>query len=309
LQKHQWWMHGIPLTIGIGLAFAGIPFYENVVVGCHVSIPPYASWYPTIIFTLAPIFIVIIGATAITIRVYLKVRNQVRSTKRWRFLSQSASASSSRNTNIQNSSSIILPQEDTSSREFTSQQPSRSRVIAQPPVAAASQQMERGVFWQAFWYLSAFYITWTLNAVAILKAGMDMEDNSRNNRHIGVYWLWLTFVMFGPLQGHWNAIVYFRPRVIRYYRRRQRLVGTRRPIFWEFIPCCGFAGGKGSPQIPVGETEAVSTPMSSMRSSRNASNNIEDIQDKEGDFELQKMPDDLGIFPIQEDDAKSQAEP
>mmetsp|Transcript_1012 Transcript_1012/g.1846 ORF Transcript_1012/g.1846 Transcript_1012/m.1846 type:complete len:95 (-) Transcript_1012:430-714(-) len=37
-----------------------------------------------------------------------------------------------------------------------------------------------------------------------------------------MYPLWLTFVILSPLQGFWNAAIYFRPRIVLYWKRTRR---------------------------------------------------------------------------------------
>jgi hypothetical protein len=57
LKLNQWWLHGVPLLIGIVLAFGGILFYQNNIVVCHIQCPPYfeETWYPGMSFS-SPLF-------------------------------------------------------------------------------------------------------------------------------------------------------------------------------------------------------------------------------------------------------------
>lgn len=33
LKRNLWWLHGVPVTLGVGLALGGIPFYQVMPFG------------------------------------------------------------------------------------------------------------------------------------------------------------------------------------------------------------------------------------------------------------------------------------
>jgi hypothetical protein len=87
LDKIRIYMHAIPLVIGFGLAFAGIPFYEGSVWGCHIPPDPFgtdAGVKNVTLFATGPIAFTILFATSMMIAVYLKVRRDTRKAQRWR---------------------------------------------------------------------------------------------------------------------------------------------------------------------------------------------------------------------------------
>ena len=78
--------------------------------------------------------------------------------------------------------------------------------------------MDRRVFWQAFLYLSAFYATHSVHFSLLLTAWLGIGAD--NNPQAGLYAGWVLFAIFTPLQGFWNAFIYFRRRFTQ-KRRRQ----------------------------------------------------------------------------------------
>uniref|UniRef100_A0A7S1GLW7 Uncharacterized protein n=1 Tax=Cyclophora tenuis TaxID=216820 RepID=A0A7S1GLW7_CYCTE len=78
--------------------------------------------------------------------------------------------------------------------------------------------IEREVFWQSVFYLSALYLTWPILIFA----------TNRSAELLGVYGFWLAVYTLVPLQGALNAIVYFRPRVWRHNAKRRRLRSSGR---------------------------------------------------------------------------------
>jgi len=69
------WLFICPITIGIGLAFAGIPFYDNVILWCNNS----ASFWPEVLVAIA-----IMTITVIMIDLCFYVFQVERKTARWR---------------------------------------------------------------------------------------------------------------------------------------------------------------------------------------------------------------------------------
>jgi len=194
LRRFSRWFHS-PSVIGIGLAFAGIPFYDFDVWACYIPPPPLSpnSWAISI-FLIVPVSIVIVTATVNMLLVYLSVRSQDAIGEKWRFRS-SASPQTSPNTSSVSSGTSDL------NRRRSSQISSRQ-----------SQTMERAVFWQCFLYLGAFYLTWP---ILIVSQFMSEEGEAG-------FGFWATVFALAPAQGMWNLIVYVRPRLQQRMQRRRR---------------------------------------------------------------------------------------
>lgn len=75
-----------------------------------------------------------------------------------------------------------------------------------------SNQMEKDVAYQASFYLLNFWLSWPIYMFATLGI----------NRLRFPYWFWVTLLFLVPLQGFTNALVYFRPRIVRRMTKRKR---------------------------------------------------------------------------------------
>jgi hypothetical protein len=71
--------------------------------------------------------------------------------------------------------------------------------------------MEHAVFLQSFFYLSGFLITWPIFFVAMLNAARDD------------YAFWVALCILSPLQGFWNALIYFNRRLSKVLCRRKHV--------------------------------------------------------------------------------------
>jgi len=72
------------LLIGFGLAFAGIPYYDYYVYGCHFKPYPYGPLWIVLVFAVIPISFSVLSITISMLFVYLAVRRTSRSSRRWR---------------------------------------------------------------------------------------------------------------------------------------------------------------------------------------------------------------------------------
>jgi hypothetical protein len=137
LKKQQLWLHIPALIVGVALAFGGIPVYGNALWGCYAPPPPLAKIHYNIVISAA-----ICTANAILtvnmVLVYLAVRKQMIAARKSRMSWMDRDVSSSG--------------VDASDGSF---QPRRR---AMPEMVI--QKMERQTFWQALFYLAAFYLTW-----------------------------------------------------------------------------------------------------------------------------------------------------
>lgn len=145
-------LFGVPLLVGFIFTFAGIPYFDNMILWCNNT----AKWWPDI-----PLAIAIVAATCLMVSICVHVYFTERASDRWRGRRESR----------------------------------RSR-----------RSLANQVFWQSFWYIIAFYITWV--------------------PYLALQYTWATgkafssygFILFAgtmvPLQGAWNCFVYIRPRYL-----------------------------------------------------------------------------------------------
>jgi len=75
LKKFRIWFYVCPIVTGLAFAFAGIPFYTNMILWCNNG----AKWWPEI-----PVIISIIAATAVMAAVCVHVHKEEQASKRWR---------------------------------------------------------------------------------------------------------------------------------------------------------------------------------------------------------------------------------
>mmetsp|Transcript_4658 Transcript_4658/g.8081 ORF Transcript_4658/g.8081 Transcript_4658/m.8081 type:complete len:344 (-) Transcript_4658:476-1507(-) len=194
MRRVQYWFYGVPVVVGMTLAIYGIPFYKNVAIFCHIDVPPLeAAALPIVMLLLVPDATVSVLATAMMGFVYIKVRHQTQRTARWHF--RASSSSISRSPARRGRSSDV--------------QASRDR----------SLQLDRQVFWHSVFYLSAFYATHTVQFYAVLNSWLHPQKRFSGQDS---YLVWLLFTVLTPLQGFWNAFIYFRPRFLQELRRRKR---------------------------------------------------------------------------------------
>ena len=85
LRKIRVWLHGIPLTVGFTLAFAGLPEYTLQIFGCYfVNYPLKYRWQDLTFFALVPSVVAITTITGLTIRIFLHVYWESKRSNKWR---------------------------------------------------------------------------------------------------------------------------------------------------------------------------------------------------------------------------------
>eukprot|EP00980_Cylindrotheca_fusiformis_P007124 scaffold1497_cov122-Cylindrotheca_fusiformis.AAC.2 len=215
LQRLKYWFHVPTLVFGFGLAFAGIPYYYNMFLFCHI--PPAVEesvWWTSgggsesvsfsgsesnsllTIFSIVPISIVFIVGGVNMIVIYLHVRKQDRAANRWRMGHRLAQRSADASTSFQSSSSWTkFPRPKEKTREV-----------------APSNRLSNEVWWQAVFYMGSFLMAWPIYFYGTLNTLDEWENFS----------FWITCSAMYPLQGFWNAFVYFRPRLFEYFRKKVR---------------------------------------------------------------------------------------
>eukprot|EP00980_Cylindrotheca_fusiformis_P000742 scaffold174_cov98-Cylindrotheca_fusiformis.AAC.11 len=213
IQRLKYWFHVPTLLTGFGLAFAGIPYYDSIFLLCHippaVDIPRWgASGDDSLsitstetnglltVFSIVPISIVFIVGGINMIVIYLHVRKQDEAANRWRMGHRLAQNAADAPTSCQSSSSWSkFPRPKTMIREV-----------------APANRLSKEVWWQAVFYMGSFLMAWPIYYYANFNT-LDQWEN---------YSFWVACCTLYPLQGFWNAIVYFRPRLFEFFRKQER---------------------------------------------------------------------------------------
>jgi len=94
IKKYRYFFILPPILVGLVLAFAGIPFYDNIYLMCHVP-PPYdvgfddvqytkaSNWGPLIALSMVPICLVTAGGCLNMSLIYFHVRKEEKAAQRW----------------------------------------------------------------------------------------------------------------------------------------------------------------------------------------------------------------------------------
>lgn len=142
MKKVKIWLFLCPIVVGLSLAFAGIPFYDNVILWCNNA----ASWWPDI-----PVAVAIVIATGVMSIVCWDVYKKEKASKRWKMTRRGSSTGTS--LGRQSSSADISTR-----REYSSASTSMRRQDSS--ANRNNESFTSKVTRQTFWYLMAFYMTW-----------------------------------------------------------------------------------------------------------------------------------------------------
>mmetsp|Transcript_35898 Transcript_35898/g.78650 ORF Transcript_35898/g.78650 Transcript_35898/m.78650 type:complete len:776 (+) Transcript_35898:89-2416(+) len=151
MDKVKRWLFILPIIVGLGFAFGGIPFYENMILWCNNG----ADYWPDI-----PVAVAIGIATIVMATVCWHVYQEEKASAKWR---KQGDASNSR-----------------------------------------GDSLSSKVFWQSFFYLMAFYLTWPVY--------LALQYTWSSGKAFTSYGFVLAAGTMVPLQGFYNALVYFRAR-------------------------------------------------------------------------------------------------
>lgn len=208
LKRYRWPFHLIPGVAALTMALAGIPGYAPSFLSCRVA--GDSAIYNRVL-VIAPLAIVTCGVTIIMLRIYWHVRQTTRVTQRWDFERENTPATT-----------VPAPPdpEAPSSRTFSPRASARSmtQLVRKTSIVIVENvqnatgtptRMEKMVFWQCFFFLIVFYVTWAFFYVSQFWSTLS-------------FWFWLTVVFFTPLQGFFNAMVYIRPRLSRHLQNKRR---------------------------------------------------------------------------------------
>ena len=195
LQKY--FMTGPPM-LAVALASAAIPYYRPFYVACLVSNPNtevdrYADeWRYLVIFSILPIGIAILISVCNLAAILRFVIKQNQRANKWRFDTQGSKFTGS---NSQTNSNETFPPSSEMTQNLQDRK-SRKR--------APRSKAEIAVFWQAFWYVMAFLLTWMVYLIGQFKPYFSSDDEH-------LYSFWITLLFLNPLMGFWNAFVYVKP--------------------------------------------------------------------------------------------------
>lgn len=197
LRRLRFWLIGVPVIIGLGMAFAVIPFvYQNLTV-CDVE--PYGSLSENLwqlVFSVVPVLTACLVIITLLVVIYLKVRKTRSTIKKW------------------SSRASVL--EDRSSSERGGRSTVKGKMLVGRPKLsrkATRDRLEHDVFVQCCMYAAVFGISWPLWTVGKIHG-------TRFDLPLG---FWLLVVISTPLQGFNNALCYYRPF------RQPRRKGSSRP--------------------------------------------------------------------------------
>jgi hypothetical protein len=186
LRRLKFWLIGVPVIIGFGMAFAVIPFvYQNIAI-CDVE--PYGTHsenlWQLLVFSVIPVLTACLVIVTLLVIIYLKVRKTRSTIKKW----------SSRATVLGEGSLGGTRGRSTVKARTTLGRPTLSR-------KATKDRLEHEVFAQCCMYAAVFGISWPLWTVGKIHG-------TRFDLPLG---FWLLILISTPLQGFNNALCYYRP--------------------------------------------------------------------------------------------------
>lgn len=150
------------------------------------------NWTYLTVFSILPIGIAVLISVGNLIAICRFVWKTNRKAARWRFPSSTVEMSEER-------ADGQLADQSGSLRGSTVK-----RTMARSSGPTAASRTEAIVFWQAFWYVMAFLLTWVIFIVGQFKPYFSTDDRT-------LYTFWTTLCILNPLMGFWNAFVYVKP--------------------------------------------------------------------------------------------------
>jgi hypothetical protein len=214
LRKLRKWLFGIPILLGTIFSASSIPFIQTGVVGCQIS-PPMPLATTEVLRELGlpylywPFiwFMIVPGYTAIFYSTMITLYMLYR-----------------------------MKKVDQRSKKWVMSQVHESQKRSAKHPITALTKLRGEVFLQCFQYLVAVYITWLLFLTVMIQS-----------KHLimGHFGLWILFYFLVSIQGFLNCLVYFRPRIVRYWRT------------WKKKKC---GNSKHQDNLPAAMTEPSSKP-------------------------------------------------
>ena len=233
--KYEKYMHIIANTIAITIAVAGLPLtlYNNANLWCWIAAYPegsegfnghdehgdiecergHGSWMYRWIFFYAPLWAIIVSITFIMILLTQSIRLEEKHYIELMRCEDDPSNMNSPDSNrptggVEESkssrqSNIIRPTPEEraigNEESATANASSSNNIRPAPPPQTFKLERSRKMFYQALFYVGAFYLTWwapTINRLIQMANGESY------------YFFMLATAIFAPLQGFFNFIVY-----------------------------------------------------------------------------------------------------
>ena len=203
VKKWKWAFHVPPVLAGLLLALIALPDYESLNIICHLRTPDLVRSHQQryiILVSVIPLGIAFVVSLLTMMVTYLYVRQTDRASNRWRMSVQANNSSPSAST-----------WQQSNDNSFTSAPSAEARIPARRSATATSGRLTNAVFWQFSLYVLSFILTWGMYFVS--SAG---QATGRR------YSYWVPLLVLTPLQGFWNAVVYFRPQLAQGWEKRRK---------------------------------------------------------------------------------------
>lgn len=244
VKEFEWFMHGIPLVFSIGTAVAGLPLtlYNNAYLWCWIAALPndcengtnqggegpcqrgHYAWVFRWAIYYGPVWFCVLTITLNMAVVSYLVWAKEKASLRFRFghrsnpatstASSAGSAELDPSTSFGGTPSVTSPSVNESVAGHIKSGKSLAAYFAKKRAKKQKQKQRQGlasqVFWQAFYYVLGFYITWIFPTILRMKQTLGKPVP---------YWILLAMSILLPLQGFFNFLVYVRPRVVQYQNR------------------------------------------------------------------------------------------
>lgn len=237
VKRIEWFMHGIPLLLSFGTAIAGLPLtlYNSAGLWCWISSLPDTcgntpegdgecergdnAWIYRWAIYYGPVWFCVLTITFNMVIVSYLVWAKERASQKFQFGQKSTlscsvvSQGSTRNgmgesvnryygENNENKTSEAKANAGRIAKFFAKRQQKQQR---KKKPGLASQ-----VFWQAFYYVVGFYVTWICPTLLRLLQTIEKPVP---------FWVVMAMATLLPFQGFFNFMVYVRPRVVQYQHR------------------------------------------------------------------------------------------
>lgn len=225
LKKIEPFFHGIPIlfSLSTAIAVAATDSYRSSNVWCWISSDRSVFRF---CFFYGPVWFALTIVTVAMIAIYGRVLVQERKTKQYREPEQSINQRKPTISNLEKKNSTISLSIRSSKRSSASRSSGQSRQIAS----------------QAMFYVGSFYLTFAFPSwTRIYQLTMNKQPP---------FAVIALFAIFFPLQGFFNALVYFRPRYLRYRKENPdvKICLLLSEMWQNHVPICTDAAAS-----PAGE--------------------------------------------------------
>jgi hypothetical protein len=203
----------IPTIIGIGVALGTIPLITYSPIGCTMgSYSDAGGWAKVIGLFYLPYGPAFIYTPINTFYIYWMVRMQSRQSDKWGMAVVSRDSLSLHSEPKNTSTTFGLNRFRSIVAKF--------RRASNSISSQTESNLESQVLWLSFWYVVAFFVSYSIFFVAFPFNGYTNESD----------WLYILFSVLPPIQGFLNSLVYFRRRIVKWVSCGKRNTGeTTKP--------------------------------------------------------------------------------